>query len=311
MKRDLRTVYDLSSDELQSILDLTAEMKNNPEKYASCLARKTMVMINEKQSLRTKVTFEAGIQQLGGYSVYLTNNDINLGKREPVKDVARNLSRWVNILVARVYKHSTIDELAEYSTIPVINALSDDSHPCQAISDLFTLWDHFRNPESAKGLKLTYIGDGNNVCNSLIRIAALSGIDLTVCTPAGYEPASELIQESVEKGGQVVYEKEPKKAVASADAVYTDVWTSMGQETEAEERRQTFQPYQVNEELMAFAPVHAVIMHCLPAHRNEELTDAVIESERSIVFEQAENRLHGQKALMCFLMQFAQTIPIS
>ncbi len=302
-KRDLCTVDDLNGEELQTIFELTADMKSNPGKHAKCLAGQTMAMINEKQSLRTKVTFEAGIQQLGGYSVYLTNQDINLGKREPVKDIARNLSRWVEIIVARVYQQATIDELAEYADIPVINALSDDDHPCQAITDMFTLWEFVRKKKNLKGFQLTYVGDGNNVCNSLMRIAALTGVELTVSTPVGYEPNAQLMKACQDKGASIGYEIDPRKAIANADAIYTDVWASMGQESEAEKRRKAFLGYQVNSELLGFAPSHAVIMHCLPAHRGEEITDEVLESERSIVFEQAENRLHGQKALMCFLIK--------
>ncbi|RJP33348.1 MAG: ornithine carbamoyltransferase [Candidatus Omnitrophota bacterium] len=301
-KRDFRLVDDLNKDELSSLFELTLQMKTQPERFTTCLAGKTMAMINEKQSLRTKVTFEAGIQQMGGFSVYLTNHDINLGKREPVKDIARNLSRWVDIIVARVYQQSTITEMADYADIPVINALSDADHPCQAVADLFTLWDFVRQHKSLNHFNLTYVGDGNNVCNSLIRIAALTGVNLTVSTPAGYEPDSALMERSRDNGASVTYERDPQKAVASADAIYTDVWASMGQEKEAEQRKQDFANYQVNDALLGFAPSHAVIMHCLPAHRGEEITDEVLESPRSIVFEQAENRLHGQKALMYFLL---------
>ncbi len=305
-KRDLRTVTDLKHEEIHQIFNLTADMKDHPERFLTSLAGKTMVMINEKQSLRTKVTFETGIQQLGGISVYLTNMDINLGKREPVKDIARNLSRWVDIIVARVFSQSTILELAKFSHIPVVNALSDEGHPCQVISDMFTIWDQFRERKNLVGFNLAYIGDGNNVCNSLILIAGLVGIDLTVCTPSGYEPDPRFIRHGRELihqiGGSITFETDPKKAVQHADAIYTDVWASMGQEAESEKRCGEFIEYQVNDELLSWAPPHCAVMHCLPAHRGEEISESVLESDRSIVFDQAENRLHGQKAIMHFLL---------
>ncbi len=305
-KRDFRWVTDINRDELQEIFQLTAEMKDRPEQFSRSLAGKTMAMINEKQSLRTKVTFEAGIQQLGGYSVYLTNHDINLGKREPVKDVARNLARWVDLIVARVFKQATINELAEYACVPVINALSDDGHPCQIVSDMFTLWDQLRGRDSLHGFRIAYVGDGNNVCNSLILSAGLLGLHMVVCTPAGYEPSPRAVDTgrrmAEEIGGSVMFEPDPKKAVKETEAIYTDVWTSMGQEAETEKRLKAFQGYQVNEALLESATPKTVIMHCLPAHRGEEITEGVLESERSIVFDQAENRLHGQKAIMKFLI---------
>ncbi len=309
-KRDLRTAADLAPDELQEIFALTARMKEHPDRYTNCLAGKTMAMINEKQSLRTKVTFEAGIQQLGGYSVYLTNHDINLGKREPVKDVARNLSRWVDVIVARVFKQNTILELSEYSNIPVINALSDEEHPCQAITDMFTLWDLVKKRESLKGYRLVYIGDGNNVCNSLMLVTSLLGMRFTACAPDGYQPNETVLRQSEglakKTGASLELITDPKAAVKEADAIYTDVWASMGQEDDAERRKTVFQSYQVNNELLDYAPNHAVIMHCLPAHRGEEITESALESNRSIVFDQAENRLHGQKALMKFLIDWKE-----
>lgn len=304
-KRDLRVVTDLKFDELHEVFRLAEEMKKAPAAFAHSLQGLTMAMINEKQSLRTKVTFEAGVQQMGGYAVYLTNQDINLGKREPVKDIARNLSRWVDLIVARVYAQQSIMDLAKYADIPVINALSDEGHPCQAIADLFTLWEH-RDRTSLEGVNLTFIGDGNNVCNSLILIAGLIGFHLTVCTPSGYEPNPTMTWQgremSHDHGGAITFELDPVKAVENADAIYTDVWTSMGQEEETAVRKEKFRSYQVNEDLLSHAPDHTVIMHCLPAHRGEEITDGVLESDRSIVFDQAENRLHTQKALMKFLV---------
>ncbi len=311
-KRDLRSITDLRQDDLNEILELAGQMKDHPEDYQESLKGKTMAMINEKQSLRTKVTFEAGIQQLGGYSIYLNNNDINLGKREPVKDIARNLSRWVEIVVARVYKQSTIEEMAQYATIPVVNALSDVGHPCQAIADVFTLWDQCRERQELKGFTLAYIGDGNNVCNSLMLTCGLLGMNCVVSTPHGYEPEAGVMHQAKElanhSGGAVRFEREPKKAVKSAGAVYTDVWTSMGQEEEQTKRLKEFADYQVNAEVMAQAPSEAVVMHCLPAHRGEEVTDEVLESEASVIFDQAENRLHAQKAIMKFLLDVSASL---
>ncbi len=305
-KKDFRWITDFTRDELHAIFQLTADMKDHRERFMDCLAGKTMAMINEKQSLRTKVTFETGIQQLGGFAIYLTNQDISLGKREPVKDVARNLSRWVDIIVARVFKQSSINELAEFSDVPVINALSDEGHPCQIVSDMFTLWDQLRDRQNLDGFHLTYIGDGNNVCNSLILAAGLVGLHLVVSTPAGYEPDARAIDTgrrmAEEIGGSVMFQPDPKKALKNAEAIYTDVWTSMGQEEEKEQRLSLFGDYQLNQSLLENAPDNAAIMHCLPAHRGEEITDEVLESEHSLIFDQAENRLHGQKAIMKFLV---------
>ncbi len=304
-KRDLKTITDLNRDELWEILKLTAEMKDNPQNFRTSLQGKTMAMINEKQSLRTKVTFEAGIQQLGGFSVYLTNNDINLGKREPVKDIGRNLSRWVDIIVARVFNQSTIDELAEFSTKPVINALSDEGHPCQAIADIFTVWDSLRQRDSLNGFNLTYIGDGNNVCNSLIFICSIMGLNLTISSPKGYEPDDSIMEKGMvlakTNGANIYFERNPRKALEKAQAVYTDVWASMGQERETAQRLIDFHDYQLNEELFEGISDEVKLMHCLPAHRGQEVTEDVIESPRSIIFDQAENRLHAQKAIMKFL----------
>jgi ornithine carbamoyltransferase len=246
---------------------------------------------------------------LGGHDVYLTNQDIALGKREPVKDVARNLSRWVDLIVARVFQQASIMELAQYSTIPVINALSDEGHPCQVIADLYTIWDLVRERGELEGFRLTYIGDGNNVCNSLILIAGLSGMHITVCTPPGYEPDARILRQGRElchtNGAAVTFEVDPRKAVNEADAIYTDVWASMGQEEEANKRKEEFKAYQVNADLISWAPDNVKVMHCLPAHRGEEITDEVLESKDSLVFDQAENRLHAQKAIMKFLVDMS------
>jgi ornithine carbamoyltransferase len=243
--------------------------------------------------------------QLGGYAVYLTNHDISLGKREPVADVARNLERWVDIIVARVHRQESVEQLAKYASVPVVNALSDDTHPCQALADFFTLE---RLGHNLKGFPLTYVGDGNNVCHSLVLLSGLVGLRLTVSTPEtlDYMPRESVMEQgrymAAASGGEIRYESDPVRAVRGARAVYTDVWTSMGQENEADVRQRAFADYQVNSALLAHAEPGALVMHCLPAHRGEEITDEVIDSEQSIIFEQAENRLHTQKAILHYFL---------
>ncbi len=263
------------------------------------LAGRTLALIFEKPSLRTRVTFEVGIVQLGGRAVYLAGSEIGLGTRESPSDVARNLSRWVDGLAARVYDHATMESLARQATIPVINALSDLEHPCQALADYFTLWERGIDPAH---LRLAWIGDGNNVCHSLLLLGALLGTTLTVACPPGYEPAPAVQAAVRRRGGRLTITHDPREAATGADVLYTDVWTSMGQETERERRLEAFGRYQVNETLVAFARPSALVMHCLPAHRGEEITDAVLDSPRSVVFDQAENRLHAQKAIILELL---------
>jgi ornithine carbamoyltransferase len=293
--RHLAHDLDLSTEALTQLLDLAAQIKRTPQRFAQTLAGRYLALMFEKPSLRTRMTFELAIKQLGGDSV------VNIGpvaEREPIKDVARNLDRWVHAIAARVFLQSTIEELAHWSAVPVINALSDRYHPCQALADVLTLQEHFGR---LKGLKLAFTGDGNNVAHSLMLTAARLGVHVAIATPAGYEPDGRITEEA-SRLGRITITNDPAKAVAQAHAVYTDVWASMGQESEAAERARIFAPYQVNEDLLARARPDAVFMHCLPAKRGLEVTDAVMESPRAVVFDQAENRLHAQKALLVMLL---------
>lgn len=263
------------------------------------LAGRTIALIFEKPSLRTRVTFEVGIVQLGGRAVYLAGNEIGMGTRESVPDVARNLSRWVDGIAARVFAHATVETLARHATIPVINGLSDFEHPCQALGDYFTLWERGMDLTT---MRLTWAGDGNNVCHSVLLLGALFGASLTVACPPGYEPDAE-VQAAVRRlGGRLQVTHDAKAAAGGADVLYTDVWTSMGQETERERRREVFAPYQINERLVGVARPSVLVMHCLPAHRGEEITDTVLDGTHSIVLDQAENRLHAQKAIILELL---------
>jgi ornithine carbamoyltransferase len=263
------------------------------------LAGRTVALIFEKPSLRTRVTFEVGIVQLGGRAVYLSGSEIGLGTRESVPDVARNLSRWVDGIAARVYAHDTVETLARSATIPVINALSDLEHPCQALADYFTLWE--RGMDLGR-IRLAWVGDGNNVCHSMLLLGALVGATLTVACPPGFEPDAR-VQAAVRRlGGRLTITDDAREAVTGADVLYTDVWVSMGQERERERRLESFRRYQVNDTLVGFAKPGALLMHCLPAHRGEEITDAVLDGPNSIVLDQAENRLHAQKAIILNLL---------
>jgi ornithine carbamoyltransferase len=297
---DLRRDLDLTDDELAGLLDLAADIKQSPRAYAHALDGKYLGLLFEKASLRTRLTFELAIKQLGGDCVF---SEGPLGVREPVKDVARNLDRWVDAIVARTFSQDTVDELAHWSSVPVINALSDLYHPCQVLADVLTLKEHFGE---FNGLKLAFCGDGNNVAHSLMLTCARLGIDFAIATPHGYEPNPEIVAQAdglaAVSGSTLQLTDDPAEAVAGAHAVYTDVWTSMGQEKESAKRRKAFAPYQVNETLFALARPDAVFMHCLPAHREEEVTDSVIEHSRSVVFDQAENRLHAQKALLLMML---------
>ncbi len=297
MKRDLKSIFDLTREEIYKIFELTRDLKEKQKKGIEhkLLKDKTLAMIFEKPSLRTRVTFETGMTQLGGHAIYLAPADIQLGKRESVKDVAKNLSRWVDIIMARVFSHETIKELAENADVPVINGLCDLEHPCQILCDLFTVVE---KKGDLNKVTLAFIGDGNNVCNSFVAASALLNFKLNVATPKGYEPNKEYLT----RAKNVKWTDNPAEAVKDADVVYTDVWASMGQESEAESRKKTFRPFQVNSELLKNAQKKDyLIMHCLPAHRGEEITDEVIDGPHSIVFDQAENRLHIQKGIMVFL----------
>lgn len=305
MKKDLVSIADLSKDEIHKLIykaiDLRAELK-----FDTCLnylEGKTLALIFEKPSLRTRVTFEVAMHQLNGTVIYLTQADIGLGKRESIADIAHNLSRWVSGICARTFAHQTILELAQESTIPVINALSDLEHPCQALADFLTIYDKFGKIE---GVNLAWIGDGNNVCHSLMLGAGLLGVNMKIATPKGFEPKSEIVAQAInfakKNQAKLLLTNNPIEAVKDSDFIYTDTWISMGQEAEAEKKRIAFRGFQVNATLLAHAPKHYSVMHCLPAHRGEEITDEVLDGPHSIVLDQAENRLHIQRAILLRLL---------
>ena len=300
---DLCSIADLSSAEVRALMKLGHDVKSNPREYRNGLDAKQMVLMFEKASLRTRLAFEAGINTMGGNAIFVDQTQSPLGERETIADVAKNLERWVDVIVLRTYAHDTITEMAANSRVPVVNALSDFEHPCQALADFMTLEEHFG---TAVGLNFTYVGDGNNVCHSLMLTGAQLGANVTVATPRAYSPKSEIVaiaREIAQKNHcELRLMQDPRAAVEGADAVYTDVCVSMGFEHESTKRAPIFRPYQVNEALMQKAASRAVFMHCLPARRGEEVTDAVIDSPQSIVFDQAENRLHVQKALLLLLL---------
>jgi ornithine carbamoyltransferase len=302
-KRDLVSIQDLTPEEITGLLDLATAMKQSPAEFRGMLAGKQLVLFFEKPSLRTRLTFESAMASLGGVSFFVDQTGSRLGDREPLSDIAHNLERWVDGIVLRTFAHETVSKMAEYASIPVINALSDFEHPCQALADILTVREKFGE---LKGAKIAYMGDGNNVAHSLILAAAAVGAKISVGTPKGFEPNSGIVAAAkklaVKTGAKIHIVNDPVAAVAGADVVYTDVWASMGHESEAVERKKTFAAYQVNDELMANASKHALFMHCLPAHRGDEVTAAVIDSGRSIVFDEAENRLHIQKAILVMLM---------
>jgi ornithine carbamoyltransferase len=297
---DLLRDLDLTNDELLCLLDLAAEVKRKPRDFEHALDGKSIALLFEKPSLRTKLTFDQAIKQLGGDSAFLEGP---IGVREPLKDVARNLERWFNGLVARVFAQQTVDDLAKWAKVPVINALSDAFHPCQALADVLTIRERFG---SFQGLKTAFVGDGNNVAQSLMLTSLRLGMDFALACPEGYLPTPEIVDQAeglaAVSGAALQITHDTAKALVGAHAVYTDVWASMGQEQEAVIRRKAFQAYQVNEELFAMARPDAIFMHCLPAKRGEETTDGVMEHERSAVFDQAENRLHAQKALLLMML---------
>ena len=299
------SIRDLAREDLPRLFALTAELKARQKARDGFtpLRGRTMAMIFEKPSLRTRVTFEVAMVQLGGAAVYLAAQEIGMGKRESVPDVARNLSRWVDVVAARVFSHRTLAQLAAHASIPVINALSDLEHPCQAMADFFTLYE--RGLDLAK-LRLAWVGDGNNVCNSLLLLGSMLGTTAVVACPPGYEPDAGVLQACRALGGRVTVTTEARDAVEDADVVYTDTWISMGQEGDRERRLEAFQRYQVNDRLLGFAPGHALIMHCLPAHRGEEITDAALDGPQSVILDQAENRLHAQKAIIVNLLAGGQ-----
>jgi ornithine carbamoyltransferase len=301
--RDLVSAQDFSPEETKSLFELTHIIKHRPADFRGALAGKQLVLFFEKASLRTRLTFEAGMASLGGTSLFMDQTRSLLGEREPVCDIARNVERWVDAVVLRTFSHETIVEMAQHTCIPVINALSDVEHPCQAFADFFTLEERFGDLSK---IHLAYVGDGNNVAHSLMLAAAALGTSISIATPQGYGPSPEITAAARRIGrstGAIIdITHDAAKAVTGADAIYTDVWASMGQEAEAAERAKIFTPYQVNEELFAYAAPRAVFMHCLPAHRGQEVTAGVIDSPRSIVFDQAENRMHVQKAILLLLL---------
>jgi ornithine carbamoyltransferase len=303
MKKDFLSIRDLSIYEFSQLLDRAAEVKKHSRKYRRALEHRILAMIFQKPSLRTRMTFEAGMLQLGGEAIYLAPSDIQMGSREGAYDIGKNLERWVDGIMLRTFGHQIAVDLAASTKIPVINALTDLSHPCQAMADFLTLREH---KGSLANLKLAYVGDGNNVCHSLMLAAARGGTKMAVGTPAGYEPKPEMVQAAREEGKDTGFAltltNSAEEAASGADAVYTDVWASMGQEAEKAERARIFAPYQVNARLMSHAKSGAVFMHCLPAHRGDEVTDEVIDAPTSVVYDQAENRLHAQKAILLALM---------
>jgi ornithine carbamoyltransferase len=299
-RSDFTKDLDITGDELLALLDLAVEVKRSPERYSSYLAGKSLALLFEKPSLRTRVTFELAIQQLGGFSIL---NEGPIGAREPLKDVARNLDRWVSAIVARTFLQKTVDDLARWAKVPVVNALSESWHPCQALADMQTIRERFG---SLRGVRLAFFGDGNNVAQSLLLNCVRLGMDFAIANPPKYDISAGVIAEArsiaARTGATITLTHDPKEAAGGAHALYTDVWASMGAEDEAAERRTAFADYQVDEELFAEAEPNAIFMHCLPAKRGEEVTDSVIESPRSVVFAQAENRLHAQKALLLILL---------
>jgi ornithine carbamoyltransferase len=299
LAKDLLTGAEWGPAETRELLQRTADIKARPSRYASVLRNKHIALIFEKPSLRTRVTFEVGIQSMGGFVVFLDHTQARLGERESIPDVARNLEQWVQGIVARVYEQRVLEEMAATISIPVVNALSDKFHPCQALADFFTLEEKFG---SLKGLKMAYVGDGNNVCHSLLYLAARLGVHIRVATPANYAPDADVIADAKrvarETRSKIELFTDPREAVNGVQAVYTDSWTSMGFEAEEKVRRQVFQAYQVNSELFEQAAPGAVFMHCLPAHRGAEVTDEVLDAPYSVVLQQSENRMYVQKAIL-------------
>jgi len=304
MKKDLISIKNLSQAEIEEIFSLTDELKKDRTKFRSALLGKTLALIFQKPSNRTRVSFEVGMYQLGGNSIYLGPDEINLGVRESIKDVAKTLSRYVDAVVLRTFAHKNVVEMAKHATVPVINGLSDFSHPCQALADIYTIKEKVK---ILSEVTFAYIGDGNNVCNSLLYACAKVGINMNVATPKGYEPDKEVLA-GAKKLAEMQNKKinlfhDPSRAVQEADVIYTDVWASMGQEKEAKKRKKIFKTFQINHKLVKLAKKDVLIMHCLPAHRGEEITDEVMDSANSVIFDQAENRMHVQKAILIRLLK--------
>ncbi|MDD2689115.1 MAG: ornithine carbamoyltransferase [Candidatus Omnitrophica bacterium] len=304
MKKDFISIKDLTLKEIEDIFSLTDKLKKNKEKFSRVLSGKTLALIFQKPSNRTRVSFEVGMHQLGGNSLYLAPHEINLGVRESIADVAKTLSRYVDAIVLRTFEHKNILEMAKFSSVPVINGLSDFSHPCQALADIYTIKEKLKN---IKNKTLAYVGDGNNVCNSLLLSCPKVGMNINVATPKGFEPQKNILLDAKDmaKLQKVTINlfHNAFEAVKGADVIYTDVWASMGQEKEAKARKKIFKEFQVNKRLIQLAKKGVLIMHCLPAHRGEEITDEVINSKNSVVFDQAENRMHVQKAILIKLLK--------
>ncbi len=309
--RDYLRATDFDSETTLALFRLAAAIKARAKRreYLDVLQGMSGILLFQKPSLRTRVTFELALQQMGAYAMYLSPAEVGMGKRESVYDVGKNVERWVDVVIARVFAQKDVEDLAAATAPPVINALSDDEHPCQAMADFFTLYE---KGVDWKNFRFTYIGDGNNVCHSLIITAANLGVEMRVASPQGYEPLPEIVAEAQRRnettGGRLIVTRDPREAVAGANAVYTDVWASMGEEHEAEERKKVFQAYQVNAELMKHAAPGAYVMHDLPAHRGEEITDEVMDGPNSIIFDQAENRLHIQKAIILECLGMRETV---
>jgi len=303
MKKDLISIEDLDTKTILAILDLTAKAKRDRAGYSQSLKGKSIGLIFQKPSNRTRVSFEIGMVQLGGYAIYLGPTEIEMGVRESIKDVACVLSRYLDGIVARTRKHNDVKEIAKFATVPVINGLSDREHPCQALSDIFTIKEKLGD---FKGVTLSYIGDGNNVLNSLMCAAAKVGLDMKIATPKGYEPRSDIVgiarAFAKKSGSSIELSNDPSLAAKDTDVIYTDVWVSMGQEREVKTRIKAFKAFQINDALMKRAKAKCLVMHCLPAHRGEEIIDSVIDSKNSAVYDQAENRMHTEKAILLMLL---------
>ncbi len=301
MKRDFLTVWDLSSGEIAGLLDRAAELKSGSDAAACPLIGRSVGLLFEKPSTRTRVSFETGIYQLGGQAITMNSSDLQLGRGETMPDTARTLSRYLSAIVIRTFAHSTLETFSANASIPVINGLSDMHHPCQILADLMTISE---KKGRLKGLKVAFIGDGNNVCNSLIEAASRMEFNLTVASPEGFEPDADILEKAgAAAGSEIVVLRDPREAAGMADVIYTDVWVSMGQEKHAEEKKKKLGDYQINTRLLGCAKKDAIVLHCLPAHRGEEITDEVMDGPHSVVFDQAENRLHAQKALLEYLLK--------
>jgi ornithine carbamoyltransferase len=303
LKKYFLSLKDIEREDIEKIFSLADKFKTNRLLYKNILDGKSVVLIFQKPSIRTRVSFDIGIKELGGFPIYLSPEEAGMGQREEIRDIARVLSVYAHCIVARVFSHHNVEQLAKYSNVPVINALSDREHPCQALGDIFTM---LKLRRKLKGINLGWIGDGNNVLHSLLYGCAYTGVNIICATPKAYEPHPEIIKEAKKiasrQGSKIILTNNPEEAASMADFIYTDVWASMGQEKEAETRKKAFKDFQVNSQILKIARPTCRIMHCLPAHRGEEITDEVMESRQSIVFEQAENRLHIQKAILAMLV---------